>query len=388
MKGRKLLMIPGPIEFTPKVLAAMSEPTTSHVADEFCQCFGECLDMMLDVFMAKDHEPFVLAGSGTLAMDAAVANLLEPGERVLVVNSGYFGDRIGNMMNRYGVESEHLRSPIGDIASAAEVAESLENEDYRAVVLTHVDTSTAVQADVEGICRVAKEAGCLTIVDGVCGTGGAECRTDSWGVDVYLTASQKALGTPPGLALLTVSPEGMKAFYRRKAPVQNYYADFDNWLPVMHAYRKREGAYFGTPAVNLIYALNVSLKQILKEGMQERFDRHLHLAGAFRAGTDALGLKTVPVSKDLLAPTLTALYYPEGIDSQLVSRIEDEGVLVAGGLHSEIKQRYFRVGHMGAHTESDIIATLAAIERALSKSGYDFSAGEGLAAAERELLTD
>jgi len=251
-------------------------------------------------------------------------------------------------------------------------------------VLTHVDTSTAVAADVEGICRVAKEADCLTIVDGVCGTGGAECRTDSWGVDVHLTASQKAIGTPPGLALLTVSPEGMEAFYQRESPVQNFYADFDQWLPVMSAYRKREGAYFGTPAVNLIYALNVSLKQILEEGMEERFSRHRRLARAFRAGTEALGLGNLAVSEDLLAPTLTALYYPEGVDSTLVSRIADEGVLVAGGLHRDIKDKYFRVGHMGAHTQSDIVSTLAAIERALKSGGCD-RVGDGVAAAQRAL---
>ena len=385
MKGRKLLMIPGPIEFTPEVLSAMAKPTTSHVSPEFLECFGDSLDMMLDVFMADEYEPFVLPGSGTLAMDAAAVNLLEPGDRVLVVNSGYFGDRMNDILQTYGVKSDNLDSDVGDISSPEQVKNALQKQDYKALAVTQVDTSTGVLADIQGICQVAKDAGCLTIVDGVCGTAGAECRSREWGVDVYLTASQKAIGTPPGLALLTVSPEAMDVFYNRQTPVSNYYADFDNWLPIMHAYRKREASYFGTPPVNLLYALHVSLEQILAEGMDSRFARHRKLARAFRAGTKAIGLEGVPVSDDLAAPTLSALYYPEGVDSKLVSAISDEGVMVAGGLHGEIKDRYFRVGHMGAHNKSDIIATVGAIERALEQVGHDFDFGEGAAAAENLL---
>ncbi|MFO8059271.1 MAG: alanine--glyoxylate aminotransferase family protein [Bacillota bacterium] len=385
VKGRKLLMIPGPVEFHPEVMSALSRPTTSHVAPDFIECFGEALEMVRDVFLAPSAQPFVLAGTGTLAMDAAAANLVEPGDRVLVVNSGTFSDRMGELIERYGGEVTHLRAPIGDVAGESELRAALEESEYQVVTMTHVDTSTGVCSDIEGLCRAAREAGCLTIVDGVCGTAGAECHTEAWGVDVYLTASQKAIGVPPGLALLTVSQRAMDVFSKRKSPVPNYYADFAKWLPIMDAYMERRGGYFGTPAVNLVYALNVSLRQILDEGMQERFERHRRLARAFRAGTAALGIRQVPVSEDQAAPTLTALYYPEGADSSLTGLIEEEGVIVAGGLHPEIRDQYFRVGHMGVCNNSDLLATLGAIERALARAGCDFEMGSGVRAAQRTL---
>ncbi|MFO7941344.1 MAG: alanine--glyoxylate aminotransferase family protein [Bacillota bacterium] len=382
MKGRNLLMIPGPIEFTPEVMASMAQPTTSHVAPDFIECFGESLKMMREVFLAPSAQPFILAGSGTLGMDAAVANLVEPGDRVLTVNSGYFSDRMGEIARRYGAEVENLSAPVGDIPGPDQVREALEGEEFRVVTITHVDTSTGVMADVEGIAAVAKEAGALVIVDGVCGTAGAECRTEEWGVDVHLTASQKAIGVPPGLALLTVSPEAMERFRSRKTPVASYYSDFGKWLPIMEAYENRGPAYFGTPAVNLVAALNTSLKQVLAEGMQERFARHRRLASAFRSGVAALGLDLVAVREELAAPTLSAVYYPDGVGSELVGEILSEGIITAGGLHPDIKEKYFRVGHMGAANPSDIVATLGAIERGLSSLGYRFEKGAALAAAQ------
>lgn len=385
MKGRKLLMIPGPIEFAPEVISAMAQPTTSHVASDFVECFGECLDMMGEVFMAPNAQPFILAGTGTLAMDAAAANLVQPGNRALVINSGYFGDRMARILERYGAEVDQLRSSLGDVAGPPQLKTVLERDDYHLVAMTHVDTSTGICVDVQGLCRVARDAGCLTVVDGVCGTAGAECRTEEWGVDVYLTASQKAIGVPPGLALLTVSERAMDVFAGREHPVYNYYADFANWLPIMEAYAARRPGYFGTPAVNLVYALNVSLHQILEEGMDNRFERHRFHARAFRAGIRALGLTQIPVREELAAPTLSAPYYPAGIDASLPAAVAEEGVLVAGGLHPEIRDEYFRVGHMGVCNPSDIVATLSALERALTRKGYVFDLGAGVAAAEEVL---
>ncbi len=382
MKGRKLLMIPGPIEFTPEVLNEMARPTTSHVSPDFIACFGECLEMTREVFLAPSAQPFIVAGTGTFGMDMVASNLIEPGDRALVVNTGYFGDRMGDILSRYGAEVDHLRAGIGEVADEDELREALKAKEYTLVSMTHVDTSTAVMTDVGTLAPIAKAAGCLTVVDGVCGTAGAECRTDEWNIDVHLTASQKAVGVPPGLSLLTFSEDAMDKFRERDEPVANYYADIDNWLPIMEAYESRSGAYFGTPAVNLIYALHVSLKQILAEGMDERFARHERLAGAFRAGAAAMGLEMLPASEKEAAPTLSALYYPEGTDASLCPAIADEGVMVATGLHAEIKEEYFRVGHMGDCNESDILSTLGAIERALSSRGYTCSAGSGVQAAQ------
>jgi alanine-glyoxylate transaminase/serine-glyoxylate transaminase/serine-pyruvate transaminase len=223
------------------------------------------------------------------------------------------------------------------------------------------------------------------VVDGVCAVAGEEMRQEEWGIDLALTASQKAIGVPPGLALVVAGPRAMDAFHNRRTPVGNYYADWNQWLPIMEAYEARRPGYFGTPAVNLVWALNVSLGQILEEGMEARFARHRRLSEAFKAAITALGMKQVPVSPDKWATTLTAPYYPDGVDRALLGHVKDAGVILAGGLHPEIRDQYFRIGHMGAVSESDILATVGAIEQGLARLGYGFEAGMGLAAAQAML---
>ena len=384
--ARKLLMIPGPIEFTPEVLRAMGMATTSHIAPNFVEVFGRALERLRQVFLCPSGQPFVIAGSGTLAMDIAAANLVEPGDRALVVNTGYFSDRFAAILERYGAEVTHVRAPaIGDAPALEEVEAALKGNDYKLMTITHVDTSTAVRADVKGLAALGREYGVLVVVDGVCATAGEEMRQEEWGIDLALTASQKAIGVPPGLALVVAGPRAMQAFRRRKTPVANYYADWANWLPIMEAYEARQPSYFGTPPVNLIWALDVSLGQILEEGMDARFARHRRLSEAFKAAITALGLKQVPVSPDRAAATLTAPYYPDGVDRKLLGYIKEAGVILAGGLHPAIKDRYFRVGHMGAVSSSDILATVGAIEQGLARAGYEFKAGVGLAAAQEVL---
>jgi len=174
------------------------------------------------------------------------------------------------------------------------------------------------------------------VVDGVCSVAGEELRQEEWGVDLALTASQKAIGVPPGLALVMAGPRAMQTFRSRKHPVGNYYADWTEWLPIMQAYEARRPSYFGTPAVNLVWALNISLAQILAEGMDARFARHRELSTAFKAAITALEMAQVPVSPDVAATTLTAPYYPAGVNASLLAHIGAAGVIVAGGLHPRI----------------------------------------------------
>jgi len=388
MKDRKLLMIPGPVEFTPAVLRALGMATTSHVAANFIEVFGQALERLRQVFLCPGGQPFVLAGSGTLAMDTAAANLVEPGDAALVVNTGYFGDRFADILTRYGARVTQVPAPaIGDAPPLAEVEAALQKNDFKLMTITHVDTSTAVGVDVPGLAALGRRYGALVVVDGVCSVAGEELRQEEWDVDLVLTASQKALGVPPGLALVMVGPRALAAFRSRKTPVGNYYADWSNWLPIMEAYEARRPAYFGTPPVNLIYALNVSLGQILEEGMEARFARHRRLSDAFKAAITALGLRQVPVSPAKAANTLTAPYYPDGIDSKVLAHINAAGVILAGGLHPAIRDRYFRIGHMGAVSPADILSTVGAIEYGLAKAGYQFEPGIGLAAAQVVLNT-
>jgi alanine-glyoxylate transaminase/serine-glyoxylate transaminase/serine-pyruvate transaminase len=208
----------------------------------------------------------------------------------------------------------------------------------------------------------------------------------AWGVDLALTASQKAIGVPPGLALLVAGPRAMQAFRNRKTPVANFYADWNHWLPVMEAYEARKPAYFATPAVNLVFALNVSLGQILAEGLEVRIARHVALSRACQAGMRALGLSQVPLDSSFAAHTMTAPRYPHGVNGPgFLAQVARAGVVLAGGLLPAIRSEYFRIGHMGATNLGDVLATIGAIETGLVECGYAFEMGIGLAAAARAL---
>ena len=320
--SRPLLMIPGPIDVTDEVLAAMSQPVFSHVDSAFIAIFGQALKDMRAVFQAgDDYQPFVVAGSGTLAMDSAVANLVEPGDRVLVIETGYFGGRMADICQRYGGEVDMLVAAPGDTISAEEVATQLQQADYDLVTVTHVDTSTGVLTDVQGIAAAAKDAGALIIVDGVCATAAEEMRQQDWGVDVYLTASQKAIGVPPGLALWVVSPSGLAKWRERSTPVGSYYSDWGLWLPIMESYEGLRPSYFATPSTNLVVALSVSLQQILQEGMEEVYARHCLMGDAVKAGITAMGLGQVPTAADHAAHTLTCPRFPAGVDASLLGYV-------------------------------------------------------------------
>lgn len=385
MKGKRLLMIPGPIEFTDEVLSATGLATLSHVDPLFIEEFGRSLEKMRSVWLSPAGQPFIVAGSGTLAMELAVANIIEPGDRALVVNAGWFSDRMADILKVHGAEVDIVPSDLGDVPTIDAVRAMLAKKACKVMTITHVDTSTGVRADVKALAAAAREAGVLSIVDGVCATAGEEFRMDEWGVDIALTASQKAIGVPPGLALLVASGKAISAFRARTQPVRSYYCDWNNWLPVMEAYEARKPAYFGTPAVNLVRALDVSLEQILAEGMEDRFARHARGAAAVRAALKAFGLSFVPAREELCASTLTAPWYPEGIDASVLRHIAAEGAVLAGGLHPAIKTKYFRIGHMGMSDASEILATLGAIERGFARAGCRLS-GDGLAAAQA-LLT-
>lgn len=386
MKGRKLLMIPGPIEFEPEVMQSMAIPTPSHVDPGFIATFGRSLEMMREVWQCPSGQPFILAGTGTLAMDSVGANLVENGDPVLVISTGYFGERYAELLKRYGAQVDVLRAETGNIVPLEQVEARLKNKKYKLMTFTHVDTSTAVLNDAKALGELGKSYDVLTVLDGVCSVAGEEIRQEDWGIDVALTASQKAIGVPPGLALFVVSPKAMGAFKNRKTPVGNYYGDWANWLPIMQAYENRGPSYFGTPAVNLVIALEKSLELILKEGLEQRFRRHRLTGLAFRQAMKALGLKMIPFSESTSANTLSAPYFPEGVKGpDLLKHISAADIIVAGGLLPDIKGQYFRVGHMGAVNRNDLLATADAIESALIKCNVPIETGKALQAIHQVL---
>lgn len=359
-------MIPGPIEFDPSVMEKMAQPTLSHVAPAFIESFGNTLEMMRKVWLAPSGHPFIVAGSGTLAMDMAGSNLIEVGDNVLVVSTGYFGERYAELLKRYGANVTLLQSEVGDVVPLQKVEAELATGNYKLMTFTHVDTSTGVLVDAKAMGALALKYNVISILDGVCSVAGEEIRQQEWGIDVVVTASQKAVGVPPGLALMVVSQKAMDVWKNRKTSVGNYYCDWDNWLPVMQAYEARNPSYFATPPINLIQALETSLQLILAEGMDVRFARHQRLAEKFRKEMRDLGLSFIPTSDRVMANTLTAPYYPEGMNGgNFLGKVGQNGVVIAGGLLPSHKTRYFRVGHMGIVCDEHIERTIGAIKAAL-----------------------
>ncbi len=346
-----LLMIPGPVELSPAVLRAQATPPPSHTSAELIAAFGRCLRAMRAIWGAPDGAlPVILAGSGTLAMEAAVWNCAAPGRRALVVDTGFFSDRMARMLSRRGVSVDRVSATPGCAVPAAQVAAALDGHDL--VAVTHVDTSTGVRADVQGIAAAARAHGALVVVDGVCATGAEPLHMARDGVDVVLTASQKALGAPPGLALAVFSPRALEAHAALSAPPP-LGLDLASWRPIMEAYEAGRPSYFGTPATSLVLALDDALAEILaldeggRVGVEAAWARHARVGEAMRAAWRDLGLELVPASEDIAANTLSAIRYPDGVGPELVGRIAARGVVVAGGLHPAMKDRYFRVGHMG-----------------------------------------
>ncbi|KNC56085.1 aminotransferase [Thecamonas trahens ATCC 50062] len=354
-------MIPGPIEVDDAVLEASAGQAWSHVQPQIIEAYAEALALFKAATLgeAADNQPFIVSGSGTLAMEMAAANVLQPSSRALVASTGYFGDRMADIARRTGasvdvlavdrpgetVDLSALEAKLVDAAAAGAAPD--------AVFITHVDTSTGVVVDVAAaaatVHRVVPDA--LVVADGVCAAAGDEMRMDEWGVDIYLTASQKALGLPPGLALLNVSPRALAAHAARDAPVTTYYGDWANWLPIMQAYAARSPAYFATPATGLVMALRTSLDAMVNApgGMDARFAAHRAASDAVKDLVQSeLGLQLVPTSRDHAAATMTAAYYPsDASPPAFLSDMLDAGVIVAGGLHPAIKDSYFRMGHMG-----------------------------------------
>lgn len=374
-------MIPGPVELSPAVLAAASGPPPGHVSPRLIEAFGSSLERMRRIWQADAaSQPFLLAGSGTLAMEAAAANLIEPGDRALVVSTGFFSERMMEILRRHGADVVQVTAPVGDAPSAEEVREILGKSPFKALFATHVDTSTGVRVDPELLCRLAREAGILSVFDGVCAAAGEPFEMAAWGADLYFTASQKALGLPPGLALMVASERALAARAGRKSPPPPLYLDWESWLPIHRAYEERKPSYFATPATSLVMALEAGLGEILQDGIASRIEAHARAAAALRNAWRALGLRSVP-REAVTGNTLSVLFFPEGIDAALVPRIAARGVIVAGGLHPAVKTTSFRIGHMGyTVTRPDYLRrTVEAVGGALRESGVEVDLDAALA---------
>ncbi len=368
-------MIPGPTPVAPEVLLEMARPVISHTSPDFDEIHGETLRMSAEVF-GTSGKVFILPGSGSLAMELAARAVAGKGSRVLVLKAGYFGGYFERILRSIGADVVVGRVPYGEGFTGPQVEEILERSGgVEAVFLQHVETSTSIANPVREIAEAVKKFDAKLVVDGIASIGGMEMRMDEWGVDVCLTGSQKALSTPPGLAIVSFSAEFTKHLH--SLPQEGIYFDFHSLSREMESTRN----YHLTPAVNLIFALHSSLKRILGEGLERRYRRHRALAEAVQAGLEAMGLRLV-AKKPFRSWTVTAAYLPEGVQwQQLYSEMRRRNVELAGGL-GELKGAIFRIGHMGEVDANDVIATIGALERSMAKLGFKVRLGAGLEAAQ------
>jgi len=318
-------------------------------------------------------------------MEMAVANVTKSGENILVCSHGFFGDRFIDICARKGLSVDVLKAPWGGIYSPEQVDAELSKKEYAALTVTHVDTSTGVVAPLKAICDMMKEKHpeVLLIVDGVAATGGVESWLD-WGIDVLFTCTQKAFGVAPGLSMLWASK---RAVEKRKSmgTIPESYFDFEKWIPIMNDPAK----YWGTPAINMVWALKEGVRIMKEEGLEERYSRHARQAGYFVSAMEAMGFKTA-AAKENRAPTLSIFLYPEGAgidDAAFRTKLAEEGVQSAACL-GEFAGKGFRVGHMGNINKHTLVSALAAIERACVKCGFNVELGRGLGVLQAGLVKE
>jgi len=366
MSEKRYLLTPGPTPVPPEVLAAISQPIIHHRGSDFKPIYERSLTRLREVFRT-DQDVLVFGAAGTGAMESAVANLCSPGERVLVVSAGHFGERWRSIASAYGAEVEALEYEWGEIPSAEDVAARLQElGGAKAVFITHSETSTGVVCDLQSLAAAVSEQGALSVVDAVSSLGAVPLETDGWGLDVVVSGSQKALMTPPGLAMTSVSERAWAG--RGEAP--RFYFDWERTQKGQAALN----APF-TPPVSLVAGLDVALGILLDQGLDAVFERHVRLGRACREGAKAMGLELFSPDDDRSA-VVTAIRAPDGIDAtELVRSLRDRfGITIANG-QGVLKGKIFRIGHIGYFDVFDITTALAAVEVVLADLGAELERG-------------
>ena len=376
-----LLMLPGPTTVDPRVLAAMSKAVVNHRGAKYGEILTETTELMSKVFQTP-NKSYLLTGSGTAAMEAAIANTVAPGEKMLNVVGGKFGGRFMKIANTHGIDTTELAVEWGTAVTPKQIEEALDaDEDIKAITVIHNETSTGVAAPIEEIGKVMKNYDALYIVDTVSSLGGDYVDVEKFGIDVCVTGSQKCLAAPPGMAAITLSDDAWKAV--DNVETNSFYLD-------MKAARKSgdknppETPY--TPSVSLTYAMNEALKIVMEEGLENRIARHHKAANASVAAVKALGLELF-ADEAVSSATVTAVKMPEGItDADFRGTTRDKyGVELAGG-QDHLKGNIFRIGHMGCISYKELVQTFAAIGMTLKGLGAIEDAGAGVASITESYL--
>ena len=358
---RRLLMGPGPSMVHPRVLQAMTTPLLGHLDPVFLDVMNDVQTLLRTVFSTRNRFTIAVSGTGSAGMEAAVVNLVEPGDSVIVGVNGVFGTRLASVVERCGGKAIRLEVPWGEVISPEAIASALhQSAPVKAVVLVHAETSTGAWQPIEPIASLCRESNALLIVDAVTSLGGLPVEVDQWGIDVCYSATQKCLSCPPGLAPLTVSERAMSVIKQRRHPCQSWYFDLslirDYWT-------EQNRAYHHTAPISMLYALREALRLIEEEGLPARFARHRLNSRALVDGLKALGFHPLPQPHAQL-PTLVCVTLPSQVDdasvrAQLLTRF---GIEIGGGL-GQLKGKVWRIGLMGEScTEANVLTFLNAVE--------------------------
>ena len=374
-----LLMIPGPTTVPKRVLDAMAQPITNHRGAAYGEILDETTAMMSEVFQT-DNKSYLLTGSGTSAMEAAIANIVEKGDKVINVVGGKFGERLRQLTEVFGGESIEITVPWGQAADPAEIKRVVEeNDDAKALTMIHNESSTAVVNPIKEVGEIMKDHDTLLVVDTVSSLAGDTVKVDEYGLDICLSGSQKCIAAPPGMSMLTLSDDAWNVVDKVDSPT--YYLDMKK---MRKSGEKSQTPY--TPSVSMTYAMNEALSMVLEEGLDARIKRHHTGAEATREAAKALGLELFAREGDY-SNTLTGIKMPEGVtDSQLRGTMRDKYQIELAGGQDHLSGNIFRIGHMGITGLPELAMTFTCLEMTLKEFGFEFDAGAGVAALQEVYL--
>lgn len=339
----RILLGPGPSMVHPRVLRAMAHPLLGHLDPQFIELMKEVQELLRFVFQTQNLLTLPISGTGSAGMESTVANLLEPGDPILIGVNGYFSERLCDMAGRYGGDVTRLDCAWGDVIHPDEIEAALQKKPAKVVALVHAETSTGALTPMEGIAEVAHRHGALLLMDCVTSLGGLPVKIDDWGIDIAYSGTQKCLSCPPGLSPLTVSPRALEMITKRKSKVANWYLD----LTLINKYWGDDRTYHHTAPITMNFAIREALRLVQEEGLEERFARHRANSQLLWDGLEGLGLKLI-VPADHRLPTLTTVAVPDGVDEADIRRrlLLEYNIEIAGGLGA-FKGKALRIGLMG-----------------------------------------
>ncbi len=377
-----LLMIPGPTRVAPRVLKAMSENIVNHRSAVFGKILKETNEMMSEIFQTE-NQSYLITGSGTAAMEAAMGNIVEKGDKVLNIVGGKFGERFMQITETHGGNPVELKVEWGEAVNPEDVRYILEEEEnIKAVTIVHNETSTGVGNPIDDVGAIVKDYDALYVVDTVSSLGGDDVFVDGYNIDICVTGSQKCLAAPPGMAAITLNDDAWKVVDNTET--STYYLNMKKYQK-SGAGQPPETPY--TPSVSLMYAMREALNMIMEEGLESRIKRHKLAAKATINGVKALGFDLF-AKEEVSSNTVTAIKMPEGVtDKEFRGTMRDKYRIELAGGQDHLKGNVFRIGHMGNITNREIITTISALEMTLKELGFDIDMGKGVAATEDTYLS-